>query len=130
MKAYLALYHGAHGKTIRVEIRDKSTLRQLYECVNDLGTGKQDSAIIYGQQYSHYNVRQIALKIGLEEEISTVNHSDDFSIIWYRSQDDWCYIRDLIASMLAADEKQPCEQDIDTDEYFVEIEWAPGTTVV
>lgn len=125
MKAFLALYDGAYGKTIRIEIRDRAALKQLYKSFRMLGTGEKDMVTIDGQEDKKYNVSGMALKTGLNEEISAAGNADDITIVWQRDKEGWRYVKDLTAPLLTSD--FPCEQDIETDTYFIEIEWNPGS---
>jgi hypothetical protein len=130
LKAYLALYDGAYGKTIRIETRDKTSLKKLYESFRMLGEGKNELRIINGQKDNRYNVKVLELRIGPKEEINVAGSLNNLTITWFRDREGWHYVKDLIAALLTADENELCEQDIDTDDYFIEIEWKPDTGVV
>lgn len=90
-----------------------------------LGSGKNDLIIINGQENYRYNVKVLELRIGCKEEINVVGSLNNLTITWFRDKEGWRYVQDLIAALLTADESDLCEQEINTDDYFIEIEWKP-----
>lgn len=52
--------------------------------------------------------------------IITAGLPDNIVITWTQNAEGWCYVKDMTAPLLTADESGCCEQNFETDEYFIE----------